>query len=76
LHRTARQRGAYIAPANTIGSQGIRRWNGYKEISYAKTRPDGSAGFLLLEKRETPMHVGGVNLFTLPGRRDEQTFLA
>jgi diacylglycerol O-acyltransferase len=35
-----------------------------------------SAGFLLLEKRETPMHVGGINLFTLPGRRGpEQTFL-
>jgi diacylglycerol O-acyltransferase len=29
------------------------------------------AGFLLLEKRETPMHVGGVNLFTLPGRRGD-----
>lgn len=35
-----------------------------------------SAGFLLLEKRETPMHVGGVNLFTLPEGADEQEFLA
>ncbi|GAB5414520.1 MAG: wax ester/triacylglycerol synthase family O-acyltransferase [Congregibacter sp.] len=35
-----------------------------------------SAGFLLLEKRETPMHVGGVNLFTLPEGADEQAFLA
>ncbi len=34
------------------------------------------AGFLLLEKRETPMHVGGVNLFTLPDGADEQSFLA
>jgi len=34
------------------------------------------AGFLLLEKRETPMHVGGVNLFTLPEGADEQAFLA
>ncbi|MEE4278992.1 MAG: wax ester/triacylglycerol synthase family O-acyltransferase [Halieaceae bacterium] len=34
------------------------------------------AGFLLLEKRETPMHVGGVNLFTLPEGADEQSFLA
>ncbi|WOJ96063.1 wax ester/triacylglycerol synthase family O-acyltransferase [Congregibacter brevis] len=34
-----------------------------------------SAGFLLLEKRETPMHVGGVNLFTLPEGADEQEFL-
>ena len=34
------------------------------------------AGFLLLEKRETPMHVGGVNLFTLPDGADENTFLA
>ena len=34
------------------------------------------AGFLLLEKRETPMHVGGVNLFTLPDGADEAEFLA
>lgn len=34
-----------------------------------------SAGFLLLEKRETPMHVGGINLFTLPEGVEEQTFL-
>lgn len=34
-----------------------------------------SAGFLLLEKRETPMHVGGVNLFTLPQGVDERQFL-
>ncbi|MFK8041328.1 WS/DGAT/MGAT family O-acyltransferase [Congregibacter sp.] len=34
-----------------------------------------SAGFLLLEKRETPMHVGGINLFTLPEGVDEQEFL-
>ncbi|WP_439106737.1 WS/DGAT/MGAT family O-acyltransferase [Congregibacter sp.] len=35
-----------------------------------------SAGFLLLEKRETPMHVGGINLFTLPEGVDEQAFMA
>jgi len=34
-----------------------------------------SAGFLMLEKRETPMHVGGVNLFTLPEGADERHFL-
>lgn len=34
-----------------------------------------SAGFLMLEKRETPMHVGGVNLFTLPEGVDERRFL-
>ena len=34
-----------------------------------------SAGFLLLEKRETPMHVGSVNLFTLPEGADERGFL-
>lgn len=34
-----------------------------------------SAGFLLLEKRETPMHVGGINLFTLPEGADERRFL-
>jgi diacylglycerol O-acyltransferase len=34
-----------------------------------------SAGFLLLEKRETPMHVGGVNLFTLPEGAAEHEFL-
>ena len=32
-------------------------------------------GFLLAENRETPMHVGGVNLFTLPPDVDEQEFL-
>jgi diacylglycerol O-acyltransferase len=34
-----------------------------------------SAGFLLLEKRETPMHVGGINLFTCRKARMKQTFL-
>lgn len=34
------------------------------------------AGFLLLEKKQTPMHVGGVNLFTLPAGVNEQKFLA
>jgi len=34
------------------------------------------AGFLLAEKRETPMHVGGINLFTLPRGADEHRFLA
>lgn len=32
--------------------------------------------FLLAESRETPMHVGGVSLYTLPEGADEQTFLA
>lgn len=31
--------------------------------------------FLLAESRETPMHVGGINLFTLPPGADEQEFL-
>lgn len=31
--------------------------------------------FLLAESRETPMHVGGIHLFTLPEGIDEQTFL-
>jgi diacylglycerol O-acyltransferase / wax synthase len=31
--------------------------------------------FLLGESRETPMHVGGFNLFTLPEGADEQKFL-
>jgi diacylglycerol O-acyltransferase len=35
-----------------------------------------SSGFLLLEKRETPMHVGGINLFTYPKGADPQRFLA
>jgi len=34
------------------------------------------AGFLLMEKRETPTHVGGINLFTLPEGVNEQKFLA
>ena len=33
------------------------------------------SAFLMLESRETPMHVGGFNLFTLPEGADEQTFL-
>jgi diacylglycerol O-acyltransferase len=35
-----------------------------------------SAGFLLLEKRETPMHVGGINLFSFPDGAEPQAFLA
>ncbi|MEO0437702.1 MAG: wax ester/triacylglycerol synthase family O-acyltransferase [Pseudomonadota bacterium] len=34
-----------------------------------------STGFLLLEKRETPMHVGGVNLFSYPKGVNKQSFL-
>jgi WS/DGAT/MGAT family acyltransferase len=33
------------------------------------------AAFLIAESRETPMHVGGINLFTLPTGVDEQEFL-
>jgi WS/DGAT/MGAT family acyltransferase len=32
-------------------------------------------GFLLTETRETPMHVGGISLYTLPEGADEQEFL-
>lgn len=32
-------------------------------------------GFLLAESREMPMHIGGVNLFTLPDGADEHEFL-
>lgn len=32
-------------------------------------------GFLLSENRETPMHVGGLSLYTLPEGADEQSFL-
>ena len=32
-------------------------------------------GFLLTETRETPMHVGGVSLYTLPQGANEQEFL-
>lgn len=34
------------------------------------------AGFLMLERTETPMHVGGLTLYTFPEGVDEQTFLA
>ena len=34
------------------------------------------AGFLLMEKRQTPTHVGGINLFTLPKGVNEQRYLA
>jgi diacylglycerol O-acyltransferase len=33
------------------------------------------AGFLQLESRETPMHVAGLNLFSLPEGADEERFL-
>jgi len=33
------------------------------------------SAFLMLESRETPMHVGGFNLFTLPDGANEQEFL-
>ena len=33
------------------------------------------SAFLVLESRETPMHVGGLNLFNLPEGADEQQFL-
>ena len=32
-------------------------------------------GYLIAEKRETPMHVGGVHLFRLPEGANAQTFL-
>jgi WS/DGAT/MGAT family acyltransferase len=32
-------------------------------------------GFLISESRETPMHVGGISLYTLPDGADEQEFL-
>ncbi|MFV0477334.1 MAG: WS/DGAT/MGAT family O-acyltransferase [Parahaliea sp.] len=37
--------------------------------------PLADAGFLYLEKRQTPMHVGGLHLFTLPDDVDEAAFL-
>ena len=33
------------------------------------------ASFLHLESRETPMHVAGLNLFTLPEGADEREFM-
>ena len=32
-------------------------------------------GFLMGESRETPMHVGGVSLYTLPDGANESEFL-
>ncbi len=40
-----------------------------KRLSFLDT------AFLLAERRETPMHVGGLHLFTLPEGVDEQEFL-
>ena len=37
--------------------------------------PVSDASFLVNESRRTPMHVGGVNLYTLPKGADEQEFL-
>jgi len=38
--------------------------------------PITDAFFLLAESRRTPMHVGGLNLFTLPKEVDDASFLA
>jgi len=38
--------------------------------------PITDAFFLIMESRRTPMHVGGVNLFTLPKDVDDASFLA
>ena len=38
--------------------------------------PLTDAFFLMSESRRTPMHVGGVNLFTLPKDVDDASFLA
>ncbi|WP_241263211.1 WS/DGAT/MGAT family O-acyltransferase [Parahaliea mediterranea] len=37
--------------------------------------PMADAGFLYMERRQTPMHVGGLHLFTLPTGVDEARFL-
>lgn len=37
--------------------------------------PLADAGFLYMEKRQTPMHVGGLYLFSLPENVDETRFL-
>ena len=37
--------------------------------------PVTDAMFLVAETRETPMHVGGVNLYTLPDKVDETEWL-
>ena len=38
--------------------------------------PITDAFFLIMESRRTPMHVGGLNLFTLPKDVDDTTFLS
>ena len=38
--------------------------------------PITDAFFLIMESRRTPMHVGGLNLFTLPKDADDASFLA
>jgi hypothetical protein len=41
-----------------------------------RVMPITDAFFLLMESRRTPMHVGGLNLFTLPKDIDDASFLA
>jgi diacylglycerol O-acyltransferase len=41
-----------------------------------RAMPITDAFFLLMESRRTPMHVGGLNLFTLPKGIDDASFLA
>ena len=40
-----------------------------------RAMPITDAFFLIMESRRTPMHVGGLNLFTLPKDVDDATFL-
>ena len=41
-----------------------------------RSMPITDAFFLIMESRRVPMHVGGLNLFTLPKDVDDTTFLA
>ena len=41
-----------------------------------RAMPITDAFFLIMESRRTPMHVGGLNLFTLPKDVDDASFLA
>ena len=62
-----------IAPA---GIKGYLNQRYFQKEKTMRRIPIADAGFLMMEKRQTPTHVGGINLFTLPAGVNEQRFLA
>jgi diacylglycerol O-acyltransferase len=65
-----------IEVSGSIGRLGYLENGATNRNRYTMRRIDlADAGFLYAERRETPMHVGGVNLYTLPPGVSEGEFV-